>query len=151
MFVCMCVCLFGLLYSCVISAQGDFVCALCVWFGFCCIGIPVFVCVCLCKPIRMHAKSFFLFTARCSSHLYIYFSQRVLCSELPKDLFTQWLTDSCLSRFIVPYTLWWNKNLQHGTLKKFIMSVTVEEGEKSKHPMECELNVHTASLTHAHW
>lgn len=65
----------------------------------------------------MHAKAFFLFTASCSSHLYIYFSQRVLCCELPKDLFTQWLTDFCLSRFIVPYRLWWNKNLQLGLSK----------------------------------
>lgn len=59
MFVWMCLCLFGLLYSCVISAQGDFVCALCVWLGFCCIGIPVFVCVYVCANLSGCTPSHF--------------------------------------------------------------------------------------------
>lgn len=87
----------------------------------------------------MSAKAFFLFTASCSSHLYMYFSQRVLCSELPKDLFTQWLTDAWLSRFIVPYRLWWNKNLQLGPSKIHYISesagrVCHRGCDKWKHP-----------------
>lgn len=76
MFVWMCVCLFGLLYSCVISAQGDFVCALCVWLGFCCIGIPVF-CVCMSVQTYQDARQV-IFPVYCSlffTPLYLLFSE----------------------------------------------------------------------------
>lgn len=103
----------------------------------------------------MHAKAFFLFTARCFSHLYIYFSQRVLCSELPKDLFTQWLTDSCLSLFIVPHPDYGEIKTCSLASQKFIMSVTVQEVFGTADVISgslhlCALNVHTTSLAHAH-
>lgn len=115
--LCACVRVWAFVLMCYKCKGGFCVHIICLCCLVCCIGIPAFVCACLCKTIRMHAKAFFLFTASYSSHLCIYFSQRVLCSELPKDLFTQRLTDSCLSRFIVPYRLWRNKNLQLVPLK----------------------------------
>lgn len=89
-FVCMCV--LKLMCLCVIGAQWH-LCAICICVSLCAVQV---LCVSPCKCIWMHTKPFFPSAASSSSHLCIYLSQRVLCSELPWGFYTQLLTDSCL-------------------------------------------------------
>lgn len=96
-------CVFVLLCSCVIKCTGGFLCA----YHSSVLASALYrysgICVCMSVQTYLDARqALFPVYRSLFSHLYIYFSQRVLCSELPKDLFTQWLTDSCLTLHCSP-------------------------------------------------
>lgn len=119
-----------------------------------CIGIPAFVCVCLCKPIRMHAKAFFPFTASCFSHLYIYFLRGFFAAGCQRIFSHSGCQTPASHASLSPADYGEIKTCSLAS-QKFIMSVTVQEVFVTEDVIsgsihECEPNVHTTSLACAH-